>query len=312
MVDALGGAMKGCRHSGVRLIIPPGRATTPTRIICKLVKKEKLTHPPPIMENEGLATRILEMGPSGAQFDGLAFYQIKKTCEYNFFHFLFSDIVLEVPHFASLRDGEREIVVMRSDNGEAWKEHTTDNSDEAISKALNGSFEGMIYLRVLILKESLRKFFLKDLETAEEIYKRRVVRIVTSDLPRYFAIISRVKQETKTIGPDGGILSAQAVPQVQAVFPQGSLTKKIKVGLQAQPISDELVQRMCGSNRIATSPIVTVEPRRRKFHEPISLTIPLPKGQKGMLNQGQESPSLRLLCSISGMYYSLFSNETQH
>lgn len=30
----------------------------------------------------------------------------------------------------------------------------------------------------------------------------------------------------------GGMVSSSVVPQVQAVFPQGALTKKIKVGLQ--------------------------------------------------------------------------------
>ena len=54
----------------------------------------------------------------------------------------FSPVVIEVPHFASLRGREREVVVLRSDNGETWKEHTVDNSEDAIYQALGGSFEG--------------------------------------------------------------------------------------------------------------------------------------------------------------------------
>jgi len=71
--------------------------------------------------------------------------------------------------------------------------------------------------------------------------------------------------------------------------------------LQAQPVPIEVLAKMLG-NRVAVSPIVTVEPRRRKFHKPITLTIPVPKAaQKGMLNQyGGETPTLRLLCSIIG------------
>ena len=61
---------------------------------------------------------------------------------------------------------------------------------------------------------------------------RRLCRIVTNDFPQNFAIISRVRQETNTIGTSGGMLSSTVVPQVQAVFPEGTLTKKIKVGLQ--------------------------------------------------------------------------------
>ncbi|KAF4523417.1 hypothetical protein B566_EDAN007889 [Ephemera danica] len=54
-------------------------------------------------------------------------------------------------------------------------------------------------------------------------------------------------------------------------------------------------------NRVAVSPIVTVEPRRRKFHKPITLTIPVPQAaNKGMINQySGDAPTLRLLCSIT-------------
>lgn len=78
-------------------------------------------------------------------------------------------------------------------------------------------------------------------------------------------------------------------------------------------MSHEIVTKLHG-NRVAVSPIVTVEPRRRKFHKPITLYIPLPQsGHRGMLNQytaqqqtvqqsqtGQDPPTLRLLCSITG------------
>lgn len=100
--------------------------------------------------------------------------------------------------------------------------------------------------------------------------------------------------------------------QFKAIFPDGSLTKTIKVSLQAQPVSHEIVTKLHG-NRVAVSPIVTVEPRRRKFHKPITLCIPLPStGHKGMLTQyanqqqGQEPPTLRLLCSITGFYQKIF------
>ena len=73
--------------------------------------------------------------------------------------------------------------------------------------------------------------------------------------------------------------------------------------MQAHAIPPDMVARLLG-NRIAVSPIVTVEPRRRKFHKAITLTIPLPRAAgKGMTNQYQsDSPNLRLLCSISGEF----------
>ena len=70
MVDARGGAMRGCRHSGVRVIIPPRKAACPMRITCRYLKKDKLVHPPPLMEGEALASRIWELGPSAAKFLG--------------------------------------------------------------------------------------------------------------------------------------------------------------------------------------------------------------------------------------------------
>lgn len=71
-----------------------------------------------------------------------------------------------------------------------------------------------------------------ELDSPEELEKKRICRIITRDFPQYFAVVSRIKQDSHLIGPEGGVLSSTLVPQVQAVFPEGALTKKIKVGLQ--------------------------------------------------------------------------------
>ncbi|KAJ8870114.1 hypothetical protein PR048_029126 [Dryococelus australis] len=136
----------------------------------------------------------------------------------------------------------------------------------------------------------------------EDLHTNRITRILTTDFPHYFAVVSRIRQEVHTIGPEGGMVSSSVVPQVQAVFPPAALTKKIRVGIQALPIPAELAAKLLG-NRVAVSPIVTVEPRRRKFHKPITLTIPVPQAaNKGMINQySGDAPTLRLLCSITGM-----------
>ncbi|KTG31997.1 hypothetical protein cypCar_00023486, partial [Cyprinus carpio] len=70
----------------------------------------------------------------------------------------------------------------------------------------------------------------------------------------------------------------------------------------AQPVPDEAVKKIIG-NRATFSPIVTVEPRRRKFHKPITMTLPVPPlSGEGVVNgyKGDPTPSLRLLCSITG------------
>lgn len=48
LVDARGGAMRGCRHSGVRIIVPARSAAQPTRITCRYVKPQRTMHPPPV------------------------------------------------------------------------------------------------------------------------------------------------------------------------------------------------------------------------------------------------------------------------
>lgn len=57
-------------------------------------------------------------------------------------------MIIEVPHFAALRGKEREIVILRSDNGESWKEHTVEASEEILNNVLHESFEaeGQFYL----------------------------------------------------------------------------------------------------------------------------------------------------------------------
>lgn len=50
-------------------------------------------------------------------------------------------VIIEVPHFAALRGKEREIVILRSDNGESWKEHTVDASEEILNEVLHDSFD---------------------------------------------------------------------------------------------------------------------------------------------------------------------------
>lgn len=56
-----------------------------------------------------------------------------------------SPILLEVPHFASLRGKEREVVVLRSDNGESWYEHPVQATEDAVVEALGTSAEGGIH-----------------------------------------------------------------------------------------------------------------------------------------------------------------------
>ncbi|XP_039194201.1 ankyrin-2 isoform X8 [Crotalus tigris] len=294
MVDARGGAMRGCRHNGLRIIIPPRKCSAPTRVTCRLVKRHRLATMPPMVEGDGLASRLIEVGPSGAQFLGKLHLPTAPP-PLNEGESLVSRIlqlgppgtkflgpvIVEIPHFAALRGKERELVILRSENGDNWKEHFCEFTEDELNEILNGMDE--------------------VLDTPEELEKKRICRIITRDFPQYFAVVSRIKQDSNLIGPEGGVLSSTVVPQVQAVFPEGALTKRIRVGLQAQPMHSELIKKFLG-NKATFSPIVTLEPRRRKFHKPITMTIPVPKASSDMMinGYGGETPTLRLLCSITG------------
>ncbi|XP_061922215.1 ankyrin-2b isoform X12 [Entelurus aequoreus] len=296
MVDARGGAMRGCRHNGLRIVIPPRKCGAPTRVTCRLVKRHRLASMSPIVEGEGLASRFIEVAPSGGQLLGKLHLPsappplnegeslVSRILQLgppgtNFL----GPVIVEVPHFASLRGGERELVILRSETGDGWKEHHCEYTQEELNQFLNSMDE--------------------ELDSPEELQKKRICRIITRDLPQYFAVVSRIRQDSILIGPEGGVLSSTVVPQVQAVFPEGALTKRIRVGLQAQSVGVDVVQRTV-RNKSSFSPIVTLEPRRRKFHKPITVTMPVPKEYSDLAGLqhglGRDTPTLRLLCSITG------------
>ena len=58
------------------------------------------------------------------------------------------------------------------------------------------------------------------------------VRIQTTDFPQYFALVSRVRQDIGSIGPEGGVLSSVDTPMVQAVLPSESVKRNAKIRLQ--------------------------------------------------------------------------------
>lgn len=51
---------------------------------------------------------------------------------------------MEIPHFAALGRGDRELVVLRSENGSVWKEHRNRYGDEVLETILNGMDEGVV------------------------------------------------------------------------------------------------------------------------------------------------------------------------
>lgn len=153
-------------------------------------------------------------------------------------------VIVEIPHFASLGHGDRELVVLRSENGSVWKEHRNRYGEDVLETILNGMDEGGCPLppppppgppRLPHLLADPSPTTPSDLESREELEKKRIRRIISTDFPLYFAVVSRVQQESDLIGPEGGRLSSRLVPQVEAIFPETAVTKRVRLGLQVSP-----------------------------------------------------------------------------
>ena len=74
---------------------------------------------PPIGEHEARACRIISLAPNAVKF--------------------IKPVALEVPHFASLRNGERELLILSSfDGGQNWKELAVENGSGRINSYVYG------------------------------------------------------------------------------------------------------------------------------------------------------------------------------
>ncbi len=62
-----------------------------------------------------------------------------------------SPVIVEIPHFGSMRGNERELIMLRSENGETWKEHHYDCKSQDLIELLNGMDEG----KMIIIKSAL-------------------------------------------------------------------------------------------------------------------------------------------------------------
>lgn len=257
LVDARGGAMTGSRRSGIRIVIPPQCAEQPVRITCRQLRPENVLHLPPLSEGEGLACRVLQLTPAT----------------------FLAPVLLEVPHYTPLGE-DREVVVLRSDNGKKWSGHTNSSSTAHLTAFLNTSISSLASPPATQDNNN---------PASESEEGSPVTSIISSTLPQFFAIVNRPRQEGRAIGPEGGLVTSALVPQVQCFFPSRSLTKEVTVGISVCPVAPALAESVLAQG--SCSPLVTVEPRRRKFHRPITVTLPLPAGP---------AEDTMLACSMSG------------
>merc|ERR1712050_234173 len=89
-------------------------------------------------------------------------------------------------------------------------------------------------------------------------------RIVLNVLPKFIFIYNRHRMVSLNVGPGGGVLpSSDGLTKVE--FPPGALTKPTNVMIQTFPVCASL----CPAG-YAAGPILTLEPRRRRFHQNVN------------------------------------------
>lgn len=111
-------------------------------------------------------------------------------------------------------------------------------------------------------------------------------RIVLNILPKFILIYNRHRMVSLNVGPGGGILPAMD-GRTKVEFPPGALTKPTNVMIQSFPILSN-----CCPAAFAAGPILTLEPRRRRFHQNVNYYIPAPSIDLAVFN-------CHILCSIT-------------
>lgn len=114
---------------------------------------------------------------------------------------------------------------------------------------------------------------LAELESQEELDKKRVCRIITTDFPLYFVVMSRICQDCDMIGPEGGCLKSTLVPMVQATFPDAAVTKRVRLALQVSPREPGLQPRCASAIRAGQQAQAVPQPGEKPSLMPI-LVLP--------------------------------------
>lgn len=104
-------------------------------------------------------------------------------------------------------------------------------------------------------------------------------------------------ESIRFIDSAGGTLRSSVYPTATCTVPQGALQNElnfIPVSIQVINVDKNLVQESLGKGS-AISPILTIEPFRRKFHKPIELLLPIP----GHDDYKVDANKLKILFSLS-------------
>jgi ankyrin len=70
-------------------------------------------------------------------------------------------------------------------------------------------------------------------KTQDSIFPiKRYTKITTRDLPERFAVVSRLKKETFSVGQRGETMRSAVMPQVKVSIPEGAVSAGTKMSMQ--------------------------------------------------------------------------------
>jgi len=140
---------------------------------------------------------------------------------------------------------------------------------------------------VLVLMSSDRVSWRQIRANFDNEMKMDSRRVTLDHLPNYIGLYTRHRMTSLTVDGGGGQLPTHD-DRARVHFPPGALTKLTTVMVQTFPVPAFLWPR-----GIKTGPIMTLEPRRRRFHANVDYHVAVPPLQ----SRGEYH--CRLLCSIS-------------
>ena len=128
----------------------------------------------------------------------------------------------------------------------------------------------------------------------------QITKVVLKLLPKYLLLITRPFLQFEITGSKGGVINSKFEPGLQMHITGGAIQKDIKIGLQILTIKQTIISKVTSGPFVCSS-MLTIYPRKRRFHKPISITVPFQKGKIPKVGKAI-SQNLQVLFSTSRMH----------
>ncbi len=138
------------------------------------------------------------------------------------------------------------------------------------------------------------------MESTNVLTKKNITRVVLEAFPKFLSLISRPFVQFELIGANGGSIKSTLVPGVEIIVTPSALTRETQIGLQVQLVPNRVMREVLGSE-YECSHVVSVLPKNRKFHKPITIIMPSSKIYENSQINLAANQTHRLLCSGPGI-----------